>query len=73
MVSNMRPLLCLSAPDRCVSRVGTGEVLDQEKEKCEISVDMNGLQEEIYETRESHEYSVLIDTQIVRDNQMANS
>ena len=34
-------LSCLSAPDRCVSRVGTTKVLDWEKEEYEIRLVMN--------------------------------
>ena len=57
----------LSGPDRCVSRVGTAEVLDQENEEYEIRLVTDRLQEERYETRESHEYAGLINTQIVRE------
>ena len=32
---------CLSAPDRCVSQVGTVEVLDYEKEEYELRLIMN--------------------------------
>ena len=34
-------LSCLSAPDRCVSRVGTTEVLDSEKEEYNLRLVMN--------------------------------
>ena len=54
-------LSCLSAPDRCVSRVGTAKVLDKEKEEYELRLVTNRLQEERYESRQSHEFSVLID------------
>ena len=37
---------CLSAPGRCVSRVGTAKVLDYEKEEYEIRLVTNRLQEE---------------------------
>ena len=36
---------CLLSPHRCVSRVGTVEVLNYEEEEYEISLVMNSLQE----------------------------
>ena len=39
--SSMTPMSCLSAPDRCVSPVGTAEVLDQENEEFEANLIMN--------------------------------
>ena len=41
---------CLLTPDRCVSWVGTAEVLDYEKKEYEIRLVTNRLQEERYET-----------------------